>query len=169
MEEDTATPHIGKSRYAHIVGWGADLDHANRPGYPMERTPPRLVHPPHALPTQQHSDVEILCSNERDGVTPVYGASLPPKGLSGGLRRLAFKFSESDVRHWMLLLMADRVQVGEGLVSDLARGHIPNLYAEMGGPAELRYNRAGALRKAALGVGVLLVAAIYLQHRSGRR
>lgn len=29
---------------ADIPGWGADLDHANRPAYPMERMPPRLPH-----------------------------------------------------------------------------------------------------------------------------
>jgi hypothetical protein len=27
---------------SHIQGWGADLDPANRPAVPMERTPPRL-------------------------------------------------------------------------------------------------------------------------------
>ena len=29
--------------HAHIPGWGADLDPANRPAYPKERTPPRRV------------------------------------------------------------------------------------------------------------------------------
>ena len=31
-----------KRDMSHIQGWGADLDHKDRPGYPMERTPPRL-------------------------------------------------------------------------------------------------------------------------------
>ena len=36
------TPH---EKFAHIKGWGADLDPANRPAYPKERTPPRLDPP----------------------------------------------------------------------------------------------------------------------------
>ena len=28
--------------FSHIKGWGSDLDHKNRPAYPMERKPPRL-------------------------------------------------------------------------------------------------------------------------------
>lgn len=63
--------------------------------------------------------------------------------------------------------------MGEALISDLAHGQIPNLYKEMGGPAEVKYNPAGAARKAAvLGLGMLIVA-IYIvrndrQKSSGR-
>ena len=95
----------------HITGWGADLDHANRPAYPMERTPPRLQGIPSLVPQLQK--VEILRSNERPGLTPVFGTSTPPSGLSGMLRRAAFKFSENDLRHWLILLFADRVNVGD--------------------------------------------------------
>jgi hypothetical protein len=54
---DTQDHRQQRERHAHIIGWGADLDHANRPAYPMERTPPRL---PHAVPPpeQQHSHAE---------------------------------------------------------------------------------------------------------------
>src|SRR3712207_7304024 len=31
-----------RQRNLHIQGWGADLDPADRPAVPMERTPPRL-------------------------------------------------------------------------------------------------------------------------------
>jgi len=162
---DTAGPKtVDASRYAHIVGWGADLDPANRPAYPMERTPPRLPHPPEA-PRQQRATVEVLHSTERPGLTPVFGTTLPPSGLSGGLRRLAFRHSENDLRHWLLLLLADRVQMGEGLVEDLSRGRIPNLYAEMGGRAELRHNPAGAARKAAVGAAVLAVIVLAVSRR----
>ena len=60
-------------------------------------------------------------STERGGVTPVFGTSVPPSGLSGMLRRRAFRRSENDVRHWMMLLLADRVNVVEGLLEDLRR------------------------------------------------
>jgi hypothetical protein len=161
--------HGGEDRHAHIVGWGADLDHANRPAYPMERTPPRLPHPT-TPPEQQHSHVEVLVSTERPQITPLYGTPSPPKGLSGWLRRRAFEQSENDLRHWLLLLLADRVNVCEGLVEDLARGHIPNLYAEMGGRAELEHNPKGAARKAAMGVAALALLVLALKHRgNGRR
>lgn len=148
-----------------IEGWGADLDHAHRPAYPMERTPPRLDAVP-ALPPQLQK-VEILRSNERPGMTPLFGSSVPPSGLSGLMRRAAFQFSENDLRHWLILLAADRVNVGEGLVADLAHGHLPNIFREMGGPAEFRYNRAGALRKVALATAVTGLA-IYLLRRRRR-
>lgn len=65
------------------------------------------------------------------------------------LRRLAFHDSESDLRHWMVLLFADRVNMVEGLGADLMRGHVLNLFAEMGGKAEFQYNRPAAVRKVA--------------------
>lgn len=149
----------------HIRGWGADLDHANRPAYPMERTPPRLGRVPSMIPQLQK--VEILRSSERPGLTPVFGTSTPPTGISGALRRFAFKFSENDLRHWLILLFADRVNVGEGIVEDLGRGHVPNIFREMGGPSEFRYNRAGAIRKVAI-VTAVTGLAIYMVRRKRR-
>lgn len=102
-----------------IPGWGADLDRANRPAVPMEHSPPRLegVHWDEP-PPQQPVTVEVLHSIERPGITPVFGTSMPPHGVSGVLRRIAFRRAENDLRHWMLLLAADRVDVVEGLIED---------------------------------------------------
>lgn len=150
-------------KYAHIKGWGSDLDHANRPAYPKERTPPRLDGVHWAHPEQQSQHVEILHSIERPGITPVFGSAQPPRGLSGGIRRVAFRYSENDLRHWLLLLLADRINVGEGLVEDLASGHIPRLYSEMGGRAELKHNPRGAARKALTVVGVVGLAYLCLR------
>jgi hypothetical protein len=150
--------------YSHIQGWGADLDPRNRPAYPMERTPPRLTGVHWDRPAQQLQKVEILVSNERPGITPVFGTSTPPSGLSGKIREFAFTFSENDVRHWLLLFFADRVNVGEGLVDDLKKGKVPNIYKEMGWGAEFKYNRAAATRKVAIGAAVLGIAA-YLAMR----
>jgi len=104
-----------------IPGWGADLDPANRPAYPKERMPPRLDNVPWGQPEQQQSEVLVLHSTERPGITPVFGTSVPPSGLSGMLRKRAFRRSENDIRHWLMLLFADRVNVVEGLVSDLRK------------------------------------------------
>lgn len=153
--------------YAHIPGWGADLDVANRPAYPRERTPPRLDGIHWDEPEAQTQYIEVLRSTERPAMTPLFGTGPAPSGLSGMVRRYAFRFSENDLRHWLLLLAADRINMGEGLVSDLSRGHLPNIYAEMGGRAELRHNPLGAVRK------VLWLGAAgglcYLALRSGKR
>lgn len=150
-------------RFAHIPGWGSDLDHANRPAYPMERTPPRLPNGPPGEPVAQARTVEVLHSIERPGVTALFGSTLPPRGVNGSMRRMAFRYSENDLRHWLMLLAADRVQVGETLVEDLLKGRVPNLYKEMGGPAELRYNPRGAARKAVT-VGAALVLLVAWRH-----
>ena len=155
--------------YRHIPGWGADIDRADRPAHPMERTPPRLPWVPPGLPPAQPRSVEVLCSNEHQGLTPVFGTTLPPKGLSGWLRRAAFGYSENDLRHWLMLLGADRVDVVEGLVGDLARGHVPNLPAEMGWRAEWRHNRAGAVRKLATLGALAGLAWFAWQHGRRRR
>ena len=100
-----------------IEGWGADLDPQNRPAVPRERMPARLD-VPWDQPEQQTVNVEILHSTERPGITPVFGTACPPSGLSGALRRRAFQHSENDLRHWLMLMAADRVNVVEGLLGD---------------------------------------------------
>lgn len=117
MATTTARP-VDTSR---IPGWGADLDRADRPAIPMERTPPRLDGLHWDAPRAQASRVEVLHSIERPGITPVYGTSCPPKGLSGWIRRRAFRHSENNLRHWMMLLAADRVDVVEGVLGDARR------------------------------------------------
>lgn len=149
---------------SHIPGWGADADPANRPAVPMERTPPRLEGVHWDAPEQQVPHVKIHHSTERPGITPVFGTTVPPSGLSGKMRDLAFRYSENDLRHWLMLLGADRINVVEGLLSDLAHGHVPNLFAEMGLAAEWRYNKAGFLRKAAA-VGATMALAVWLIRR----
>jgi hypothetical protein len=148
-----------------IQGWGADLDPAQRPAVPMERTPPRLPHA-HEAPPPQRQTVEVLHSTERPGITPVFGSTLPPSGVSGVIRRGAFRYSENDLRHWLMLLFADRVNVVEGIVEDLAHGHVPNLFAEMGGPAAWKHDRAGLVRKALVaGAVVGLIVALRARKR----
>lgn len=159
----------GRADRSHIQGWGADLDPANRPAVPMERTPPRLPNVHWQEPEQQHSHVKVYHSVERPGITPVYGTTVPPSGLSGRMRDLAFRYSENDMRHWLILLLADRVNVGEGLLQDLAHGHVPNIFREMGGPAEFRYNKAGFAKKAVGTAAVVGLAYLYLRNRRGSR
>ncbi|MEJ7932096.1 hypothetical protein WG922_19140 [Ramlibacter sp. AN1015] len=167
VENTDPKTHQQHGDMSHIPGWGADLERDKRPGVPMERTPPRLRDVHWDAPEHQHVRMQVLHSIERPGLTPIVGTTVPPSGLSGRLREIAFRYSESDMRHWMLLLMADRVNVGEGLLEDLGRGHIPNILAEMGARAEWRHNRAGFIRKALVASSVVALA-VYLMRRNDR-
>jgi hypothetical protein len=151
----------------HINGWGADLDRKDRPAVPMERTPPRFINQPEGELPQQPERVEVLVSPERPGITPIFGTAQPPSGLSGMIRRLAFKSTENDIRHWLLLLLADRVNMVEGIADDLARGHIPNVLGEMGIKAEMKHNPAGLAKKVAITAAVVGTA-VYLMKRRDR-
>ena len=78
------------------------------------------------------------------------------------IRRQAFRYSESQWAHWLMLMAADRVNVVEGVVEDVGRGRIPNIPGEMGLRSELQHNRDGLVRKvlvtgAVLGLSVLAV------------
>lgn len=157
-----------KRDYSHVQGWGADLDHKDRPAYPMERTPPRLEGVHWDRPEDQPLNMKVYHSTERPGVTPVFGTSTPPFGLSGKIRDVAYKLSENDIRHWLLLLFADRVNVVEGIGQDLMQGRIPNIFAEMGAKAELRHNPAGFARKAVVATVVVGVAYYLFQRRRSR-
>lgn len=153
---------------SHIQGWGADLDRANRPAYPKERTPPRLegVHWDH--PDQQPADITVFHSTERPGITPVFGTGQPPRGCSGRLRALAYRHSENDIRRWLMLLFADRIDAAEGVGEDLCRGHLPNVFSEMGLRAEWEHNPVGVVRKAAIGAAVAGTVWYLLSRRRAR-
>jgi hypothetical protein len=151
-----------------VKGWGADLELKNRPAVPMERTPPRFIHQHEGQIEQQAESVEVLVSPERPGITPLFGTAQPPSGVSGMIRRAAYKMTENDVRHWLMLLLADRVNVVEGIVDDLAHGKVPNLLGEMGIKAEWKHNPAGLVKKAAIATAVVGTA-VYLAKRRKQR
>jgi hypothetical protein len=145
--------------YRSIPGWGMDADPENEPTYPMKNyTGDDHNRINYERSSQQPLTVEILQSNERPGPSAVFGTSVPPSGLSGVIRRYAFKHSEDRYRHWMPLLLADRINVVEGIFSDLGKGHIPNLFAERGWKSEYKYNSKSLIKKAL----VITVAAAVL-------
>lgn len=148
---------------ATIPGWGVDADPRNDPTFPMrdasgaDGDPARRTRPP-----RQRPRVELLVSIERNDLPAVFGTASPPSGVSGTIRRAAFRYSESHWAHWLMLMAADRVNVVEGVAKDLGRGRIPNVPAEMGARAEWEHNRSGFVEKAAVvgavvGLGLLLL------------
>jgi hypothetical protein len=139
--------------YKDIPGWGMDADPENDPTYPMKNwTGADHERLNYEKPPQQPINIEILHSIERPGVTRVFGTSSPPAGLSGMIRRYAFKYSESTYAHWVPLVLADRVDVVQGIINDLKHGHFPNIFAERGWKSEWKYNRKGMIQKIAIGV-----------------
>jgi hypothetical protein len=149
-----------------IEGWGADLDGENRPGVPRDKAPYIGIETLYPDIERQLSSVKILKSVEHEQMPPVFGTTCPPKGLSGMLRGFAFRYSEGQFTHWLTLLLADRVDMVENIILDLSKGHVPNLYKEMGLAAEWKYNRKNFLKKAAfMGVGVAAATALVLQVR----
>ncbi|GAB3903061.1 hypothetical protein GCM10028803_30830 [Larkinella knui] len=153
--------------YSHIKGWGIDADPKNDPTYPMKqnRTDDEQTGYSWERPTQQPVTIEVLRSIERPNVSAVFGTSTPPSGLSGVIRRFAFKFSESEYGHWLPLLLADRVNAVEGIVDDLKRGHIPNIIAEKGWPAEWKHNPQALAKKILIGA-LVTTAVIALVRRN---
>ncbi|GAB3722309.1 hypothetical protein [Spirosoma lituiforme] len=154
--------------YSHINGWGIDADPRNEPTYPMKNyTGDDHQRLNWERPPLQTATVEVLQSTERPSLTAVFGTSSPPTGLSGVIRRYAFTFSESEYGHWLPLLLADRINVVEGIVDDLKRGHIPNIFAEKGWKADWKYNRKGLVQNVLVGV-VVTTAVIALLSRKKR-
>lgn len=148
--------------YKNINGWGVDADPKNDPTYPIKhRTDEEQKGYTWERPPQQPIIGEVLHSNERPNVSAVYGTSVPLSGLSGRIRRFAFRYSENSYGHWLPLLLADRVNMVEGIVDDLKRGHVPNIFAERGWNAEWKYNRKGFIRKAAVGVAVTSAVVLF--------
>jgi hypothetical protein len=118
---------------SEIVGWGHDADRENNPTYPMrDRDAQDRTGADWQSPPAQRADVEVLQSIEYNRRPRSVGTSTPPSGVSGAIRRAAFRYSESDWRHWLMLLGADRINMVEGVVQDLGRGKIPNIPGEMG-------------------------------------
>lgn len=153
-------------KYAHINGWGVDADPKNEPTYPMKNwTGDDHERLNYERPPQQPVTVEVLHSNVRPNVTAVFGTSSPPSGLSGAIRRYAFRFTESEYGHWLPLLIADRVNVVEGIVDDLKRGYVPNVFAERGWKAEWKYNPKGLAQKVIIGAVVTTVVISLLSRK----
>lgn len=96
-----------------IPDWGVDKRPQDRPGVPKE-TPPHPVAGAHwREPERQPEAVTVVKRATLKRLTPVFSTAVPPHGLSGAIRRFAYRIPEHLVRHWLLLLVADRVDVVE--------------------------------------------------------
>ena len=153
-----------------IPGWGVDADPENDPTYPMRHTNDQQSRGLNWVrPVQQKPHVEILCSIEHKRLPSVVGTSTPPSGVSGMIRRWAFQRSESDWWHWLMLMGADRINVIEGVLHDVAEGRVPNVPAEMGFNAEWQHNKQGFAKKIGVTLVIFAVTLAVLQSRHAKR
>jgi hypothetical protein len=103
------TPHPPTSPAPRPPWAGFDLDPARRPGVPKERTPAPW---PHArFPPARMEATPSAPTHDRKGkpMPPVFGTAVPLHGVSGLLRKAAYRYPDHVTRHWTMLLLADRV------------------------------------------------------------
>lgn len=123
---------------ARIPGWGADLDPTDRPAVPRERFDVEATGAHWDFPERQAEKVPRERSVEHKFLTPVFGTSTPPKGLSGVLRTYAYaRYSEGQAAHWLILLASDRVDAVESHLRSFATLHPDNPITETGIVSEI--------------------------------
>ncbi|AUM16111.1 hypothetical protein D092_02555 [Rhodococcus ruber Chol-4] len=136
---------------ATIPGWGVDLDPKDRPAVPKERFDPGASGAHWDFPERQEERWPRERSIEHAFLPPVFGTSCPPRGLSGVLRKYAYRrFSEGRAAHRLILLGADRVDAAESHLRSFATGRPDNPITETGIRSEFTHHgmrsRAGRKR-----------------------
>jgi hypothetical protein len=152
-------------RSAEIPGWGSDLDRNIRPGVPRDKAPDLGPEMLYIDVTRQMPTHRIHKSTEHAQLTPVFGTSCPPRGLSGRIRDFAYRYSEGRLVRWIALMFADRVDVVENVVSDVASFKPPNLVREMGLRSEWRFNRPRVIKAVAITTVALATAYLLLRRK----
>ena len=127
--DDTRPQRPSPPPPAALPGHGMDLDPARRPGVPRMHAPrplPNTIHPPE----RQLSRVKVFMHGRpHKTFPPVFGTAVPPHGLSGLVRKAAYHYPDHVLRHWLMLLLADRVDLWEHRGRKLARFAAPALIA----------------------------------------
>ena len=126
---------------ARIPGWGVDLDPKDRPSVPKLQFQEDLTGARWEFPDRQPEKWPRERSIEHKFLTPVFGTSCPPKGLSGVIRKYAYKqYSEGRAAHWLLLLAADRVDTVESTLRSFVSLHPDNPITETGVLSEFSHH-----------------------------
>jgi hypothetical protein len=102
-----------------------------RPGVPEDRSPLEPAGRAHwSEPAKQPPRAGVLKDVERREFTATFGTGQPPRGVSGLLRRAAYRMPDYHARRWAILLFADRVDAIESRARELA-GH-PAVWVALG-------------------------------------
>jgi hypothetical protein len=165
---------------SRIPGWGVDLDPNDRPAVPRLRFDPAATGAHWDFPERQPEKWPRERSIEHEMLTPVFGTSTPPRGLSGLIRKFAYRYSEGRAAHWLLLLGADRVNAIESHLASFVTLRPDNPLTQTGIKSEFTHNgwksRVGTTRvdKSHMWMDPILVAGPWvltaaLLARIGRR
>jgi hypothetical protein len=132
-------PESSDQLRARIPGWGADLNPQDRPSVPKLKFDESVRDA--KLPERQPEKWPRERSVEHAFLPPVFGTACPPKGLSGAIRKLSYaRYSEGRAAHWLLLMLADRVDTVESTLGSFLSLHPDNLVTETGVLSEFRVN-----------------------------
>jgi hypothetical protein len=144
-------PETAAELRARIPGWGADLDPRDRPSVPKLQYREDLTGAHWEFPDRQPEKRPRERSIEHAFLTPVFGTAQPPRGLSGAIRKLSYaRYSEGRAAHWLLLMLADRVDAWESHLRSFATLRPDNPLTETGVRGEFTHHglrsRLGAKR-----------------------
>jgi hypothetical protein len=120
---------------------GVDLDPARRPGVPRLRQAAPL--PNTIYPVEPQRDVKVFMhARPHRNFPPVFGTAVPPRGISGLVRKAAYGYPDHAMRHWALLLLSDRIDLWEHRARKVARFAAPAV-AALGALALMRAHSRG--------------------------
>jgi hypothetical protein len=104
-----AQPQHGR-RFGRSPLDAVDLEPARRPGVPEERPPrpwPNTRFPPERMRVPPSVPMH---GRPNKHMPPVYGTAVPLHGLSGMIRKAAYRYPDHVATHWLLLMFGDRVE-----------------------------------------------------------
>ncbi len=123
---------------ARIPGWGVDLDPKDRPSVPKLQFQDDLSGAHWEFPERQPEKWPRERSIEHKFLPPVFGTAQPPKGVAGAIRKFSYaKYSEGRAAHWLLLVLADRVDAWGAHLQSFATLRPDNPFTQTGVRAEL--------------------------------
>lgn len=108
MNDPAPSPQPGVESPERAV----DADKTRRPGNPMEHEPAPIANAHWLKPDQQPAVAGLLTDPNRK-LTATFGTEHPPRGLSGVLRRAAYRVPDYRARRWAMLMLADRIDALE--------------------------------------------------------
>lgn len=123
-----------------IPGWGVDLNPSDRPSVPRENFDPAATGARWTFPVRQVERRPRERSIEHETLPPVFGTAVPLAGLSGAIRRYAYRYSEGRVVHWLILMAGDRVDAITSHLRSFASLHPDNPITETGALGEIRHH-----------------------------